>query len=118
LKCTNGDGILLGKIQQIREKEIKQLDYIDKNAIDILKRYMKIIKQRGSNPIVVFEPIFHNGYRYNKKKIQDVFSEVNMVDLTDLKLEDTLWVDVSHLNEEGRMVYSKFLFEALRGVLK
>ena len=117
LKCSNGDGILLGEGSNFKQKEKKMLNKVNSIAIEILSQYIKIIKDAGINPIIIFEPILNNHFVYNKQEVKTLV-KTTVLDLTNEKIKDKFWVDENHLNIEGRRMYSMKICNVLREISK
>jgi hypothetical protein len=113
-KCTNGDGILFGN--SIEAKNIKKnFSKLNKEYIHLLNYIVNMIKKENIQPIIVFEPLFHTKIDYNTTLIDEIDSDI--IDLTTLYIEDSMWVDNNHLNNKGRTFYSKYLSQKLKEII-
>jgi hypothetical protein len=114
LKCTNGDGILIGSIVDINVIENKKLKILDLQTIKYFQKLIDDIDKKNTKISIILEPIFHNPYSYNFNKIQKQFKNIKIIDLTNFKVQDDYWSDIGHLNYKGREKYSQHLSDILK----
>ena len=112
-KCSNGDGILFGNNIETSNLNYKNIELknLNHDALELIIKYIELIKNNGINPIVIFEPILNNPYNYSIQEISKLFK---FIDLTNFKIENRYWVDSGHLNVNGRKIYSEYLSKYLR----
>ena len=109
LKCTNGDGILIGNsIENIKIKKT-ELKNLDLQAIKYFQKIINSIDRKKVNVSIILEPILHNNYTYNLVDIKKQFLNLNIIDLTNLNIKDSFWADNNHFNYKGRDQYSEYL---------
>ena len=113
LKCENGDGVLIGNYLKEYETKSVTLKNLDEESITYLAKIVEGIKLNGIKPIIILEPILHNRYVYDLKKIKSAFND-EIIDLTNFTISDELWLDNEHLNYLGREKYSSFLAHLLK----
>lgn len=111
-KCSNGDGILLGNNIEPSNLDYKNIELknLNDDAVELIMKYIEMIKNSGINLIVIFEPILNNTYIYSISEISELFE---FIDLTSFKIENRYWVDSGHLNVNGRKIYSEYLSKYL-----
>lgn len=110
LKCTNGDGILIGSDVKYNEKDLNySLKNLNLQSINYLKRMIKQLKNNGINVTMILEPILNNKYSYDLKTIKNSFPNIKIVDLTSYQIEEIKWSDSGHLNFEGKDQYTDYL---------
>lgn len=100
VKCKNGDGILLGTIEEknILNDTEKGLKDTNKDVIDLLKKYVDFIKINKINPIIIIEPDFkHNVYVDNSEIYEDQFDSL-VLNFSNLSTSVEMWADISHFN--------------------
>lgn len=112
LKCTNGDGVLIGNhIELDKLDSAKKLEVLNQQSVEYLQKIIGDIDLKDTKVSIILEPILHNRYEYNIDDIKKQFKGIRIIDLTNLKIEDSLWSDNGHLNYKGREEYSQYLFE-------
>jgi hypothetical protein len=107
LKCSNGDGILVGNY--IKEIKYKPLSSLNIESVTYLKAIISMLKGHNIEPIIIFEPQLNSTLEYNLDDIYKEFVGVDIVDLTNFPLDKDLWADNKHLNYKGREIYSEYL---------
>lgn len=111
LKCTNGDGIIIGSFvgngKTIQKN--KKLKHINEKIVLYLQRMIGRLQNNNISAILILEPIFENKYEYDIKEIEFLFKNIKIVDLTNYRLNKQKWVDDGHLNYKGRKQYSEYL---------
>ncbi len=112
VKCSNGDGVLIGSNPHIEKKQIQELKTLNLEAIKYINKLIQDI-DKSIKVTVVLEPIFHNDYVYDLDKIEQKLKGVKIIDLTNFKIDDDYWLDHRHLNYKGREKYSKYLSNLL-----
>lgn len=117
-RCTNGDSIIYGEgSMPTEEKKLyfaKELTIPNTDAINYINGLIDDIKQHDIVPIIIFEPIYHNNYSYDLKSIGEKLHTTNTIDLTNYKIKNTSWADEQHLNNSGRLEYSRHLLDILQ----
>jgi len=116
VKCKNGDGLLLGNIDELPIRRPKILRRLNKLKISILKTLIKEANDKNIKVIVVFEPILYNKYII-KNNLFDDLKGINFLNLSDYFLDKKFIVDAGHFNVYGRKVYSEFLVKKLKSEL-
>jgi len=120
--CTNGDGLLVGN----NPGQLATYDDIVKNnphnginagQLRLFNYIVDTIRQRGIKPIVIFTPVYRNVN--SKAFLQKVTAAIHapVIDLSNIKLTDSMWADIGHLNIKGRYLYSHILAKRLRHVM-
>ena len=112
LKCSNGDGVLVGNY--IEEIEYSNLHSPNKESVLYLKAIISMLKKHNIKPLIIFEPQYNNNLRYNINDIHNEFKEVNIIDLTNFLFPKELWADNKHLNYKGRELYSEYLIKIIK----
>ena len=107
LKCSNGDGVLIGNF--IEEIEYKDLNSLNQETIAYLQATISMLKSHNIEPVIIFEPQLNNRLKYNLENIYKKFNGVDIIDLTNFPIDEKLWADNKHLNHNGREVYSEYL---------
>jgi hypothetical protein len=117
-KCTNGDMILFGnKISITNNKKSIKFEEINKEYIDLLNYIINNIKRQNVIPIIILQPILHNPYIYDYSYIATKI-DADVVDLTNLKIRDDFWANNVHLNNDGRLFYTKQLILKLKPLVE
>jgi hypothetical protein len=114
VKCTNGDAILLGNNIEFKEVSREKINIINVENIKLLTTLIQKNQDQDIEVVLIFEPIFHNKYRYNIKTISELFPNTKIIDLSDFSLKDEYWADIGHLNYLGREEYSLELIRRLK----
>ena len=114
LKCTNGDGILMGNTAIEEQKEEIALTTPDKQSIQYIQSFIADLNTENMKISIILEPIFHNPYIYNLDTIKNQFDNIDIIDLTNFKIQNSFWADNGHLNYQGREMYSQHLSTILR----
>ena len=114
LKCINGDGILIGSDIENKDIEKKVLKEFNSQSIRYLQKLVSNINTDKVKVSIILEPILHNNYSYSLKEIQQQFTSIKIIDLTNYKIKDSFWSDNGHLNYKGRMQYSQYLSDILK----
>ncbi len=111
LKCTNGDGILIGNHfrNEITNSKNFDLKEFNNKSITYLKSMIKNLRNNNINIVLILEPILHSKYVYDIQKIKNEFRDIKVLDLTNYFIADEKWSDNLHLNYKGREQYSQFL---------
>ena len=113
LKCSNGDGVLIGSNPDIKNNGTKKLTTFDTEVIEYIDKIIHNI-DKNIKVILILEPVFHNPYLYNIQRIEKIFKGIKIIDLTNFHVEDDYWSDEGHLNYKGREKYSKYLYDILK----
>jgi hypothetical protein len=114
LKCTNGDGVLLGSNLQNNNINTKELKKFNQQSIKFLHKLIANIDKEEIEVLIIFEPTLHNTFSYNLNDIKKQFKDIKILDLTNLKIQDSFWLNNSHLNYQGREQYSQYLSDILK----
>lgn len=117
LKCTNGDGILIGNHIDYKKVSKTKIFLKDFNK-DSIKYINQIINNFDKNiqVVLILEPILHNPYQYDIKKIKKQFKGTKIIDLTNYKIQDNFWSDNSHVNYKGKKQYSEHLIKLVKSM--
>jgi hypothetical protein len=107
LKCSNGDGVLLGNY--LLEQEPREFKLLNLESIAYLKKIISMLENQNIEPIIVFEPLLNSRVKYSMSDIYKNFKGVDIIDLTNFSIEEKLWADNNHLNYRGREFYSEYL---------
>jgi len=51
---------------------------------------------------------------YSLEEIQQQFTNIKIIDLTNYNVKDSFWSDNGHLNHKGREQYSQYLSKLLK----
>jgi len=113
VKCKNGDGLLLGKINDLPIRKVKVLKNINKIKLSILTNLIQKIKEKNIKVVIIFEPILYNEYRIGNNFKKDL-EGISFLNLSDYSLDKKFIVDAGHFNMYGRDIYSKYLVEILK----
>jgi len=112
LKCTNGDGIIIGSdMRETEEIKNHQLTQLNPNSLHYLNKMIKHLEAKGIKVTLILEPIFENKFNYSLKNISKELPSINIVDLTNYELTYDKWADKRHLNYLGRKQYSDHLIQ-------
>ena len=114
LKCTDGDGILIGRNIKNNNINTKELKKFNQQSIKFLQKLIANINKERTKVSIILEPILHNTFSYNLNDIKKQFKDIKILDLTNLKIQDSFWSDNSHLNYQGREKYSQYLSDILK----
>lgn len=115
-KCTNGDGVLFGNyLKKENFSKRVQLVKLDSAYMQYLQDLVDTIKKSGSIPVVVLEPVYDYRYQYDLKEIRKKI-HVAVIDLTNIHIDDSKWADNMHLNNTGRVEYSRILVKELKSI--
>lgn len=117
IKCTNGDGVLVGNNIENINTNRTELNQFNQQSVKYLKKIINDIETKKTKVSIVLEPIFHNKYTYNISHIKKEFSNTEIIDLTNLEIQDDYWVDNGHLNYKGKEQYSQYLSELLKKLM-
>jgi len=107
LKCSNGDGVLVG--HYIKKLEYKSPKPLNKESILYLKATIKMLQSHNIETTIIFEPQLKNNLKYNINDIYREFAGVDIIDLTNFPIQEKFWADNKHLNYKGREIYSDYL---------
>lgn len=110
LKCTNGDGLLIGSLINLNliKKDKIILNKINPNVVNYFNQIRTLISD-NMEVILILEPILENNYVYNFNEIVERFPNIKIIDLTSLIISNDNWADLGHLNYSGRLLYSNYL---------
>jgi len=114
LKCTNGDGVLIGNTIHLSTIKNKKLKILNQQTIKYFQKLIDHIDKKNTQVSIILEPIFHNQYSYNLNEIQKQFKNIKIIDLSNFKVQDSYWSDNAHFNYKGREIYSKYLSTILK----
>jgi hypothetical protein len=112
--CSNGDGFISNKKRvdvKFVEKTVGEVNY---TKIKLLNGLIKHIKDNSIIPIIVLEAIRYNiNYKYDLNLFKNKIN-ATVIDNTNFKHKNTgVWSDRSHMNFEGRGLYSSHLIYQL-----
>lgn len=115
IACANGDGVLFGSNVDADKKwidSIKVDEELNRNTLNLLNYMFNTMRKYGVKPMVLVMPTLHVRYKYN---VGFVKANVNadIIDLSNVKIPDSMWVDEFHLNNFGRIYFSRILLEHL-----
>ncbi|KAA0445891.1 MAG: hypothetical protein FXV80_01375 [Candidatus Thioglobus sp.] len=117
LKCTNGDGALIGNnVKEDREnrKNKKKFKVFNKQTIKFFQKLISDVDTKHTKLTILLEPILHNQYEYNLDDIKKQFKNVHIIDTTNFTVPDSFWSDNDHLDYKGSQKYSQYLAEILK----
>jgi hypothetical protein len=116
IKCTNGDGILVGKVSNQRVRALNKFDYLNRDSILYISKMINNLKGI-EDVIIILEPILNNKYQYNLNTIKKELDGSTVIDLTNhsVSTNKKIWWNINHLNYEGRRQYSQYLASILSG---
>jgi len=114
LKCTNGDGVLIGNRIDTRNIKPQKLEKLNPQTIQYFQKLLEHINQKQTKATIILEPVFHNPYSYDLNAIKKEFKDIKIIDLTNFNLPDSDWADNDHLNYKGREKYSSYLSTILK----
>lgn len=113
LKCNNGEGALVGQIFKNENIDNYLLSEINLKSIKYLNLMIDKLQNANIEVSLVLEPILENKYKYNLNDVKNSFPNIHIYDLTDYSISKSYWADNTHLNYEGRELYSNYLAELL-----
>jgi len=113
-RCENGDGILIGNNITNKTAKKKYFQKFNRQSIVYLQGIIDAIDTEQIKVLLVLEPILHNQYTYNLDKIKKKFKNIEIIDLTNYKIEDKYWADDTHINNKGKEIYSQHLMTHLK----
>ena len=109
LKCTNGDGILIGTSKPNKRDNVNiNLSGLNQDTISFLSRIIKELKDNDIDIDIILEPIVNSKYQYDLENIKKNIDGARIIDLTNYSLSSNMWAG-GHLNYKGRNQYSKSL---------
>ena len=115
INCTNGDGILLSTAEPT-SKSVKKItlniDDLNYNRLNMLNILSAKIKKNNIEALIILEPLKDKELVFNKKTLQELI-EFKLIDATKFKTDNQNWADQGHMNNKGRLIYSKFLIKKL-----
>jgi len=114
LKCINGDGVLLGSNIISNNINTKELKTFNQQSIKFLHKIIANIDKEETKVLLIFEPTLHNTFTYKLDNIKKEFKGIEILDLTNLKIQDSFWWNNNHLNYQGRGQYSQYLSDILK----
>ena len=116
VKCSNGDGFLLGEIEKLPIRKNLFLKSMNSDKLLILKKIISIIESHNIKAEVIFEPIFYSQYKISTT-LSNSLNDITYLNLSDYHLNKNNIIDAGHFNIHGREEYSKFLVQKLEKVL-
>jgi hypothetical protein len=116
VKCTNGDGVILGNIldNEIRNNKNEELGYLNVNVISYLNKIHNIMVKNSINTILILEPSFDMKYIKDHKLIKSDLRYKNIINLSNFFIKKEYFGDKGHFNQYGRKYYSNHLLKRLK----
>ena len=114
LKCTNGDGVLVGVRIKNNNKITKELTKLNQQSVKYLQKLISNIDKEKIKVLIILEPSLNNTFIYDINDVKKEFIGIKFIDLTSLKIQDKFWLDNFHLNYKGREHYSQYLSDLLK----
>ena len=119
--CTNGNTIAFDN--KVLKSEKLSHEYhsenINNKKILLLNRLVNEIKNNGIIPIVVLEPATYNFNRKYEQTYVNKIVNAKVLHLTNFENKNTpLWVDINHMNINGRKVYTQKLISVFDSIQK
>ena len=112
LKCTNGDGIIIGSdMREPKEATNLQLTELNPDSLKYLNHMIQNLNANNIKVTLILEPILDNSFRYSLAEIREALRNIKVIDLTDYALSYDTWADRRHLNYLGREQYSEHLIK-------
>ena len=115
LKCTNGDGILLGE-NKVKENYNFEIKNLNTKVTKYLKKLINKLTSKDIDLTIILEPLFEN-YTYSFEDIKKEFPNANIIDLTNLHIDKFKWADSGHFNYLGRKEYTNLLIHMYKNNL-
>lgn len=115
--CTNGDSIIYGQTKSMPDQKKyseKKLISFNSDYVNYLNSLIDFITEHDIEPIIILEPIYQNHYKYSLDAVKKALHTDKIMDLTNYKIKNSFWADPQHLNNSGRVQYSKYLTRILR----
>ena len=117
--CTNGNTIAFSNtILKSKNSSIAyHSENINNKKIYLLNRLVNEIRDNGIIPIIVLEPAIYNlNIEYDHEYIDKIVN-AKVLHLTNFEIENTpLWVDVDHMNINGRKIYTEKLISVFNSI--
>lgn len=113
LKCTNGDGIIIGH-------EIKKefnIQNVNNELFLFFLDLTKYLKENNQKYIVVVEPTINKVDQHKLIKFLEK-NNIPFLDLSYLEISNEFWADNGHLNILGRKIYSSILYKRLKNYVE
>ena len=110
------NGVWNKKIEVSKEKKHENIDL---NKINALKEFIKLSKDSNAKLYIVYSPIFEINANQNEIKILKDILDSKKVDLLNFSFNEkfinniNLFKDVTHLNYEGAVLFSKIIASKL-----
>jgi len=112
LKCTNGDGIIIGSDMRARKETTNpQPTQLNPDSLKYLNQMIQNLNANDIKVTLILEPILDNSFHYSLAELREALSDIKVIDLTDYALSDDTWADRRHLNYLGREQYSEHLIK-------
>ncbi len=111
VKCTNGDAVLFGSFWVDGKDRSFTWKGFHEPYLALLNHCLDLIRARGARPVVILEPFHRLRGDYDLAAIRKAV-RAPVLDFTRFPLPDALWADPGHLNNAGRLVFSRALAEA------
>jgi len=117
VKCTNGDGVLLGNSNKKDYNMMILLKKnVNKNTLKLVDQIQSIAYKNNKKLIVLLMPTYNTRYKFD---VQFLKTKINseILDLSNMRILDFMWTDDGHLNNFGREYYSRTLVKMLSHVV-
>ena len=114
LKCSNGDGVLVGARIKNNNNITKELTKLNQQSVKYLQKLISNIDREKIKVSIILEPSLNNTFIYDINDVKKEFIDIKFIDLTSLKIQDKFWLDNFHLNYKGREYYSQYLSDLLK----
>ncbi len=109
LKCSNGDGILVGTVVETGVRKNKDLVNINQEVIKYLNSAISLVDE-SIEVIIVFSPKnVNDNIKYKLSRIKNHIKGAKVIDLTNYLINNDMRADLSHFNNIGREKYSSYL---------
>lgn len=112
LKCTNGDGIIIGSdMREPKETVNPQLTELNPDSLKYLNQMIQNLNANDIKVTLILEPILDNRFHYSLVELREALHDIKVIDLTNYALSYDTWADRRHLNYLGREQYSEHLIK-------
>ncbi len=118
--CSNGDGVLFGPNISIDTPwiyNVGKAKALNSDVVKLLNYMFDLAHKNNIHPVVLLMPRLHVKYDFDIDLIRKSL-HADIIDLSHVKLPDSMWVDEFHLNNVGRTYFTKVLLEYLKPYLR